>query len=119
MIGKRDIAQYRDEGLVLVPGVLDDATRARMHAVLDELVEGSRRVSEHTAVSDLEPGHSPAEPRVRRIKTPHLVHAVFREFMRSPRLLAVLQALLGESVRLHGSKLNLKAPRFGSPVEWD
>ena len=118
MVGKRDIEQYREEGLVLVPGVLDDATRARMHAVLDELVEGSRSVSEHTGVYDLEPGHSATEPRVRRIKTPHLVHAVFREFMRSPRLLSVLRALLGDSVRLHGSKLNLKAPRFGSPVEW-
>ena len=39
--------------------------------------------------------------------------------MRSPRLLAVLSTLLAPSgVRLHGSKLNLKAPEFGSPVEW-
>jgi hypothetical protein len=52
-------------------------------------------------------------------KKPHLVHPVFAEFMRSPRLLAVLSALLGPSgVRLHGSKLNLKAPEIGSPVEW-
>ena len=48
---------------------------------------------------------------MRRIKKPHLVHPVFAEFMRSPRLLEVLVALLGESgVRLHGSKLNLKSP---------
>ena len=56
---------------------------------------------------------------MRRIKKPHLVHPVFAEFMRSPRLLAVLSALLGPSgVRLHGSKLNLKSPEYGSPVEW-
>ncbi len=47
------------------------------------------------------------------------MHPVFAEFMRSPQLLAVLSALLGPSgVRLHGSKLNLKAPEYGSPVEW-
>ena len=29
-----------------------------------------------------------------------------------------MQKLVGPSVRLHGSKLNMKAPRYGSPVEW-
>ena len=47
-----------------------------------------------------------------------MVDSVFAEFMRSTNLTSVLQALLGRSVRLHGSKLNLKAPQFGSPVEW-
>ena len=118
MLSERDVEQYREQGFVLVPGVVDDATRLRMHRVLQGLIEGSREVSTHTNVYDLEPGHTRAEPRVRRIKTPHLVDPVFSEFMRSPKLVAVLQALLGESVRLHGSKLNLKAARFGSPVEW-
>jgi hypothetical protein len=53
----------------------------------------------HDDVYDLEPTHSAAQPRVRRIKKPHLVHPVFAEFMRSPRLLAVLSALLGPSGR--------------------
>ncbi len=118
MLGNRDVERYREEGFVLVPGVLDDPTRLRMHDVLAALVEGSRDVSAHTGVYDLEPAHTRDQPRVRRIKTPHLVDAVFREFMRSSKLVAILQALLGESVRLHGSKLNLKAARFGSPVEW-
>jgi len=26
--------------------------------------------------------------------------------------------LLGQDIRLHGSKLNVKAPKYGSPVEW-
>jgi phytanoyl-CoA hydroxylase len=38
--------------------------------------------------------------------------------VRSSKLLGILRDLLGNSVRLHGSKLNLKSPRFGSPVEW-
>ena len=118
MLGKQEVEQYRQEGFVLVPNVLDDTTRLRMHSVLATLVEGSRSVSEHTHVYDLEPGHSRDEPRVRRIKTPHLVDPVFSEFMRSPKLVGILQALLGKNVRLHGSKLNLKAARFGSPVEW-
>ena len=67
---------------------------------------------------DLEPGHTSEAPRVRRIKTPHLVNPVFKDFMSSPKLLGVVRDLLGPAIRLHGSKLNLKAPHFGSPVEW-
>ena len=113
------IERYRRDGYIVVEGLLDDVTRRRMKQVLAELIERARGVATHDDVYDLEPTHSPAEPRVRRIKKPHLVHPVFAEFMRSPRLLAVLSALLGPSgVRLHGSKLNLKAPEYGSPVEW-
>ena len=118
MISRQQIDQYHDEGSIIVPGVLDEFTRKRMQAVLGELVENSRKVSAHDDVYDLEPGHSSDEPRVRRIKKPHVVDPVFAEFMRSPSLTSTLQALLGDNVRLHGSKLNLKAPQFGSPVEW-
>ena len=118
MISRQQLEQYHDRGVIIVPGVLDEFTRKRMQAVLAGLVEDSRKVSAHDDVYDLEPGHSSDEPRVRRIKKPHVVDPVFAEFMRSPSLTSILQALLGDNVRLHGSKLNLKAPQFGSPVEW-
>jgi phytanoyl-CoA hydroxylase len=118
-LNQANIDRYRRDGFIVVEGLLDDVTRQRMKQVLAELVERARNVSTHDDVYDLEPTHTPSQPRVRRIKKPHLVHPVFAEFMRSPRLLAVLSALLGPSgVRLHGSKLNLKAPEYGSPVEW-
>ncbi|MCL4746372.1 MAG: phytanoyl-CoA dioxygenase family protein [Burkholderiaceae bacterium] len=115
----RDVARYHRDGFVVVEGLLDDLTRMRMKQVLADLIEAARGVTAHDDVYDLEPTHSPQRPRVRRIKKPHVVHPVFAEFMRSERLLAVLSALLGPSgVRLHGSKLNLKAPEGGSAVEW-
>lgn len=117
--GRETIGRYRRDGVIVVEGLLDDVARQRMKQVLADLIERARNVSTHDDVYDLEPTHSAAEPRVRRIKKPHLVHPVFAEFMRSPRLLEVLSALLGPSgVRLHGSKLNLKSPEYGSPVEW-
>ncbi len=112
------VERYRAEGAVVVEGMLDDATRLEMKRVLDQWVEDSRRVTAHDDIYDLEPGHSATEPRVRRIKKPHLVHPVFDRFLRSPAMISALQALLGRSIRLHGSKLNLKAARYGSPVEW-
>jgi len=113
------LERYRRDGVIVVEVLLDDLTRQRMKQVLGELIERARASTTHDDVYDLEPTHSAAEPRVRRIKKPHLVHPVFAEFMRSPGLLDVLSALLGPSgVRLHGSKLNLKSPEYGSPVEW-
>src|SRR6202011_507507 len=57
-------------------------------------------------------------PRVRRIKTPHRVHALFNDIVRSPAVLDILKKLIGPNLRLHGSKLNMKSARYGSPVEW-
>ena len=39
-------------------------------ASLAELVAGAAQVAENNDVYDLEPSHTPAMPRVRRIKTP-------------------------------------------------
>ena len=118
MLNGRQKEQYKEDGAIVVEGVLDEATRQTMKAVLERLVEGSRKVSAHDDIYDLEPGHTAEAPQVRRIKAPHLVDPVFKDFVTSPELLAILQDLLGPAIRLHGSKLNLKAPQFGSPVEW-
>jgi phytanoyl-CoA hydroxylase len=112
------LEQYREQGYVIVEDVVDELTLKRMKSALAEIVENSRAVTTHDDVYDLEPGHSPVEPRVRRIKKPHLVNPVFNDFLHADKFKAVAQDLLGEHVRLHGSKLNLKAPHFGSPVEW-
>jgi phytanoyl-CoA hydroxylase len=118
MITQQQIEQYREEGAVVLPGVLDEFTRRRMKGILADWVEGSRQVSAHTDLYDLEPGHSASDPRVRRIKKPHTANPVFYEFARAKALTDCLRALIGPSARLYGSKLNVKAPGFGSPVEW-
>jgi len=109
---------YRRDGFVVVPDLLGPAALQELRAVIADLVAASATVTEHTAVYDLEPGHTPAAPRVRRIKQPHKVHAAFDAVVRSAPVMAVLHELLGPDLRLHGSKLNMKAAHYGSPVEW-
>jgi phytanoyl-CoA hydroxylase len=118
MIKDEEVAAYRRDGVLVVEDVLDAAQLAEARRVVDEFIAGSREVTAHNDVYDLEPGHTPEAPRVRRIKTPHKHHPLFWDIARSPRLVAILQGLLGPGVRLHGSKINLKSPQFGSPVEW-
>ena len=118
MIDAKDVAHYREHGYLVVPDVLDAATVDSLRREMEAILEGARAVTAHTDVYDLEPGHRPDAPRVRRVKTPHKFFDGFKRLYRDPELVSILQALLGPGVRLHGSKLNLKAPHYGSPVEW-
>ena len=118
MISDRDVAFYRENGYLLVEDLLDRSTLARMKEIIADLVSKAKGVAKHNDVYDLEPSHTPETPRVRRIKKPHVVHPVFWEFAKSAKVLEVVTRLLGPNVRLHGSKLNMKDPKYGSPVEW-
>ena len=117
MISDREIAFYRENGYLLVENVLDRNTRARMKEVIADLVAKAKGVVEHDNADNLEPSHTPQAPRVRRIKKPHSVHPIFWEFAKSPALMEVCTTAQDQH-QLHGSKLNMKDPKYGSPVEW-
>ncbi|MBV8923912.1 MAG: phytanoyl-CoA dioxygenase family protein [Bradyrhizobium sp.] len=118
MISETDVETYRRDGVIVVPEVLDRSMLARVREVVAELVAGAAEVTGHDEVYDLEPGHTRENPRVRRIKTPHKVHPIFDEIVRSKPVIDILTKLLGPGLRLHGSKLNMKSAQYGSPVEW-
>ena len=118
MISDQDVAAYHRDGVIVVPNVLDATTVNNLRRVVAEIVAGASKVSDHDDVYDLEPSHTPAMPRVRRIKAPHKVHPLFDEIVRSQTVIDILTRLLGPGLRLYGSKLNIKAAQYGSPVEW-
>jgi len=118
MISDEMVQAYRRDGVIVVPEVLDKNTLEKVRSVLTELVAGAAGVTEHTDIYDLEPGHAPENPRVRRIKAPHKVHPIFDEIVRSADVTDILTRLIGPGLRLHGSKLNMKSAQYGSPVEW-
>jgi phytanoyl-CoA hydroxylase len=118
MISDKDVETYRRDGVIVVAEVLDGETLGQVRQVIAELVAGAAEVTEHTEIYDLEPGHTRENPRVRRIKTPHKVHPIFNEIVRSAPVIDILKKLIGPNLRLHGSKLNMKSAQYGSPVEW-
>src|SRR3978361_1844491 len=98
MISEKDVQTYKRDGVIVVPEVLDTATLAQVRSIIGELVAGSAKTLEHTDVYDLEPGHTAESPRVRRIKTPHKVHTLFDEIVRSPAVLDILKKLIGPNL---------------------
>jgi len=110
--------EYDRVGAIVVPDVLSPAEVAELRAVTDGFVERARAITAHDAVYDLEDSHTPAQPRVRRIKAPHLHHPAYAALVRHPGILAVLQDLWGPDIRFDTAKLNLKSAGFGAAVEW-
>ena len=119
MLSAQQIAQYHADGFIVVPGIVDAGTLGALRAAAERIVAGAAQVDQHDAVYDLEPGHSRAAPRVRRIKNPERVDPVFAALARHPGITGCLQQLWdGRGVRFDISKLNMKSAGFGSPVEW-
>ncbi len=118
MLDEQAIAFYRAQGYLVVPDVLAPAEVAALRRVTEGFVERARALDRHDEIYDLEDSHSPAEPRVRRIKNPDRHDPAYAALVRHPAILAVLEALLGPAIRFDVSKLNLKAAGYGAPVEW-
>lgn len=117
-IGAEDVAFYRENGYLVVEDVLDAAALQTLRGAVAQMLEGARGLTGNTDVFDLEDSHTPAAPRVRRLKQPHRNHPAFGALIRSEPILRLLRPLLGDSIRLQTSKLNLKAAGYGAPVEW-
>ena len=119
MLNDAQIAQYKEDGYVVVADLLGSDTLDALRTVTEVIVAGAAGIETHTDALDLEESHRPDAPRVRRIKKPHLVHPFYRELAAHPAIMAALTPLIGENIRLRGGgKVNIKAAGYGAPVEW-
>ena len=118
MLTSKQIEFYHENGYLGVEGVLSADEVAELRRVTDEFVQLSASVTEHTAVFDLEPGHTPESPKLRRLKDPIEHHEVYRKCLHHPGILDIVAQLIGPALRTNGNKLNMKSPEYGSPVEW-
>ncbi len=118
MLTAEQVDFYHEHGYLMVREALSQKEVAELRANVDQIVAGAAKVTAHTDIYDLEDGHTPQSPKVRRIKTPHKHFDYFNRLIRHPAITSMLAALLGPNIRLHGSKLNMKSAGYGAPVEW-
>ena len=105
---------YERDGFIVVPDVFSPAEIGELRAVTDEFVRNAAAVTANDEVYDLEDTHSREEPRVRRLKAPHLIHPAYFRASRNDKVVAILKELWG-SVRFDTGKLNMKSAGFGAP----
>ena len=70
MLTDEQVKFYHENGYLGLENVVPMAQIEEARRVVDELVEQSRTVTDHTAVYDLEPEHTAERPLLRRIKAP-------------------------------------------------
>jgi hypothetical protein len=103
MLTREQIAFYQTNGYLAVENVIREDLIAQARAVVEEFVQKSSAVTESDGVFDLEPGHTPETPRLRRLKEPVQHHPIFDALMRAPKLLDAVEDLIGPGVRFQAS----------------
>lgn len=112
------LSDFRANGYCVVPGLIDAQTLAQVNRLTQEVLAKATQMEASDDIYDLEPSHRPGDPRVRRIRRPHDIAPLYRDLAAHPKILEIVSALIGPNIRLNHSKINLKSPKFGSPVEW-
>ncbi len=111
-------AFYEKNGYLVLENRIPDEIIANLRAEIARYHEEARGLTESSDEIDLEDSHTPDRPRLRRIKLPHTHNRVMRDLMYSDHVLAPARDLIGASLRLHTTKLNMKSAGFGAAVEW-
>jgi ectoine hydroxylase-related dioxygenase (phytanoyl-CoA dioxygenase family) len=120
---------YFEDGYLVAPSVVGEEVVGedwlrRLNDVTGEFIEASREAGPvgQNAVKDrrfdLEPDHSRAAPRIRRLNAPVELHETYWEFASSGPLADVAEDLLGPNFKFHHSKLNFKWSGGGEEVKW-
>jgi len=108
-------SRFHDDGFVVLNGALpEDLVRSMVEAADNMLGRAAVAGIADDPIFEFEPGTR----TVQRIKRPHAVHPFFGVLVRSPQLLDLVEPLIGPHIRLHSSKINVKAARIGSLLEW-
>ena len=91
MLTPSQVDFYAENGYLMVPGALSAAEVAELRGTVEEIVAGAAKVTAHTDLYDLEDGHTPQRPKVRRLKSPHKHFDYFNQLVRNPRITAILE----------------------------
>jgi len=120
-----DLARFEADGFVVVRGLADASTRARM---LDVTRDNLQRLVEPIEFeADLRYPGAPAErsatggKTVRRLKQAHSRDFVFTEWLQYPPLLNRMRQILGDTVvcpLAHHNCIMTKEPAFSSDTGW-
>ncbi|MGY8827650.1 MAG: phytanoyl-CoA dioxygenase family protein [Candidatus Latescibacterota bacterium] len=118
MLTQEQIADYHKKGYLGIENVFSPAEVEQLQQVTDEFIEQSRTIAEDDSIFELEPGHAPQTPKVRRLRNPVGQHPAYAQALRNERVLDIVAQLIGPAIRTNGNKLNMKLSELGSPVEW-
>ncbi|MGH8601017.1 MAG: phytanoyl-CoA dioxygenase family protein, partial [Burkholderiales bacterium] len=118
VLSQKQREAYFEDGFILLERIIPDDWVRKLRAATDELVERSRKIGHSDVVFDLEPDHTPENPRLRRVSSPVDQHPAFWDYVSQSKLGDIVADLVGPDVKFHHSKLNFKWAKGGEEVKW-
>jgi ectoine hydroxylase-related dioxygenase (phytanoyl-CoA dioxygenase family) len=118
MLRPEEIAQYREQGFVVLPEFLDRTTVDSILAEIDTLTATATVANHDSSRMEMEPNQGPEGKKVRRLYEPCTHYPQFRALSQSNALLNTIEPLIGPNLVFQYSKINMKPPLLGSVVEW-
>jgi ectoine hydroxylase len=109
---------YFENGYLLLEEFVSREWLDRLWDISNEFVERSRQLTQSNAVLALDPAHSAANPRLRRLIDPTEHHPLYWEYVNQGPLVDVAEDLLGPAFKFHHSKLNFKWSSGGEEIKW-
>jgi phytanoyl-CoA hydroxylase len=113
-----EVEHYQREGYVVANSVFSPQDIAKLDQTIDEISSQALAAGNYDSILEVEPELMDGKRLVRRIYNPFEQHEVFRALAVDERLLDRLESLIGPSIQLQHSKLNMKPASVGSGVEW-
>ncbi|MEC4594722.1 MULTISPECIES: phytanoyl-CoA dioxygenase family protein [Nitrospirillum] len=111
------VSHYDTHGYAVVPGLLAGP-------VLDELLELTARIEARAADSIADDAwfdfdqDANGKRTIQRIKKPNRIDPFYARLAGHPKIVDVLNRLLGPNIRLNHTKMNMKAANGGAALEW-
>jgi phytanoyl-CoA hydroxylase len=110
--------QYEDHGYLVFPELLDAAELATLRGALAEVLREADGLTESNDKFSVVPSDDGAHHVVRRIFSPIAHHQAFYDLVFNPKIVDVVENLIGPDIQLHHTKLNLKPPSRDARFEW-
>jgi ectoine hydroxylase-related dioxygenase (phytanoyl-CoA dioxygenase family) len=125
VLDSEQVASFSEQGYLLLEKALTDVQLIALQACFEDWVNESRQFSgsygqtlDGRARFDVEPGHTPNHPALRRVSSPIEVSNAYLEVMRDSRALDAVTQLLGPNVKLNNTKVNSKLPGTATAVQY-
>ena len=125
ILSTEQIDAFWRDGVVVAEDAVTPEQLAALRAVFDGWVDESRAHAEDygetvdgRARFDLQPGHSPETPGLRRVQSPEEVSEVYADVMREAATVDMVADLIGPNLRFHHGKVNSKLPGTATQVKF-
>lgn len=115
---KQLAAQFEEQGYLSVENVLNEAEVLALRVGAERLVERAHGLTESTDRFMIKAFGSGGGGLVQQVAEPHEMGGEWMALARDPRILDIVEALLGPNIMLYYSMFMMKPPRQGFTAPW-